>query len=95
MGAWLQGVFVFPSGDVVVRFNQLFKQVEREFPSDRITLAKGSDRDGILWILYSDLSGRKHTYNVDGKRLVDPPTLIAAAINAKIRQDDGGSVVQV
>jgi len=82
-GIWLEGVFVFSTGDVVVRFNDLFRKVEMEFDSGTVVEAVGRDSEKLLLICYLDLSGRKLVYKVECDRLVENPSTIAHAINSR------------
>mmetsp|Transcript_982 Transcript_982/g.2339 ORF Transcript_982/g.2339 Transcript_982/m.2339 type:complete len:202 (+) Transcript_982:568-1173(+) len=80
-GLWLEGVFVFSTGDVVVRFNDVFRKVEMEFDSG--TVSEAIARDNILIIVYTDLSGRKQEYKVECDRLMHTASEIAQCINAR------------
>jgi len=80
-GKWQEGIFVFPTKDVVVRFNRPFVSVDQEFPAGSISLVQGNERNRIIYILWSDAQGHKLTFNVDCSRLNDPPAIIAAEMN--------------
>jgi hypothetical protein len=47
-GKWQEGVFVFSTKDVVVRFSRPFFNVEQEFPADSISLIQGNDKDRVV-----------------------------------------------
>jgi len=80
-GRWQEGVFVFQTGDVVVRFNRPLVNVEQEFPAGSVSLVQGHDLNNIVYILWSDALGHKLTFNVDCSRMVDRPSFIAAEMN--------------
>jgi len=88
-GLWLEGVFVFSTGDVVVRFNEIFRKVEMEFDSGTISEAVARVPDNQLVICYTDLRGIKQEFKVDCSRLVDTPAVIAACINGRERDGYG------
>lgn len=76
-----EGLFVFPTKDVVVRFNSPTSRVNMEFPAGSISLAQGNDHVGILYLLYTDEDYAKRTFNVDCSRLTDRPSYIARSLN--------------
>ncbi|GBG25442.1 Hypothetical Protein FCC1311_016602 [Hondaea fermentalgiana] len=82
-GLWLEGVFVFSTGDVVVRFNDLFRKVEMEFDSGTVSEAIARESENLLIIVYTDLSGRKQEYKVECDRLTNSASEIAQCINAR------------
>jgi len=76
-----EGLFVFPTKDVVVRFNSPTARLNMEFPAGSVSLAQGNDQVGILYILYTDEDYAKRTFNVDCSRLTDRPSYVARALN--------------
>eukprot|EP00514_Thraustochytrium_sp_LLF1b_P001091 CAMPEP_0184508788 /NCGR_PEP_ID=MMETSP0198_2-20121128/942_1 /TAXON_ID=1112570 /ORGANISM="Thraustochytrium sp., Strain LLF1b" /LENGTH=199 /DNA_ID=CAMNT_0026898585 /DNA_START=80 /DNA_END=679 /DNA_ORIENTATION=- len=86
-GLWLEGVFVFSTGDVVVRFNEPFRNVEMEFDSTMVTSAEPRESENKLEIRYTGLDGSPKLYVVDCEELVDSPSAIASCINARDRLD--------
>lgn len=89
-GSWLEGIFVFATGDVVVRFSNVYGNVEMEFDSGTISHALGSDAEKVLEIAYTNFEGIKKTYKVKCSQMVDSPSDIAAYINA--RERDGAEL---
>jgi hypothetical protein len=86
MGLWTEGVFVFSTGDVVVRFTSPFRHVELEFEGHALGRAEGDDAKGVLTILYMDSQGRPKRYSVRGSQLVHRPSEVAACINGRGRE---------
>jgi hypothetical protein len=76
-GKWQEGVFVFSTGDVVVRFNRPTLNLDQEFPAGSISSVQGNEQNKIVYILWTDPLGHKMTFNVDCARLVDKPSFIA------------------
>jgi len=82
-GLWLEGVFVFSTGDVVVRFNDLTRDVELEFDSGMLSGAYADDVRNEIRIRYTDLDGRPSEYKVDCSLMVHSPSEIAKSINSR------------
>ena len=65
---WLYGIFIFASGDVVVRHMRGFpfclQKVEHEFRGSTVTHASGNNSTSSLYIFYNDDMGMKCTRKI-------------------------------
>jgi hypothetical protein len=80
-GKHQEGIFIFPTRDVVVRFNRPFFKVDQEFPAGSISLVQANEKDKIIYILWTNAANHKLTFNIDGARLVDGPNHVAKEMN--------------
>ena len=80
-GTWQEGIFIFVTGEVVVRFNRPAFHVEQEFPAGSISVVKANENIKILYIFWTDASNHKMTFNVDCSRMIDNPDKIAFEMN--------------
>ena len=80
-GRWQEGIFVFVTGDVVVRFNRPGFNVDQEFPPGSISSIECGRENRVLHIFWTDALGTKQTFNIDSARLEEKPAFIAAEIS--------------
>lgn len=97
-GAWHEGLFVFPSGDIVVRFNSLLKKQETHIEvsalskaavTKRFAMVRGGEVD-FLQLHFVDNMGRPMLMEVCGEDLVEDINAIAEHINETKRKGLGG-----
>mmetsp|Transcript_1042 Transcript_1042/g.2953 ORF Transcript_1042/g.2953 Transcript_1042/m.2953 type:complete len:196 (+) Transcript_1042:96-683(+) len=97
-GSWHEGVFVFPTGDVVVRFNQLYKKLELNIEGSSLSQAKVVRHFSLmrcadapfLQLHFVDTTGRPMLMEVCGEDLVASAESIAEYINETKRKHAGG-----
>lgn len=97
-GSWHEGVFVFPTGDVVVRFNQLFQKLELHIEGTALSKATVVRHFSLyrcgeapfLQLHFVDTTGRPMLMEVCGEDLVASAESIAEHINATKRKHTGG-----
>jgi hypothetical protein len=95
-GSWQEGVFVFPTKDVVVRFNRPGYRVDREFAAGAITGVTASDFHGVLTIAFQPEGYSSQTVQnvmtIKASHLVEPPSHIASEMQSRLGLSEGDEV---
>jgi hypothetical protein len=89
VGAWHEGIIVFPTGDLVVRFRGLFGSIDRTIEAvylsradvDRGWSFKSCGKRAFLRIYYLGIDARPQVVSVCEKDLRDPVARVAEFIN--------------